>query len=189
MLAKIRAGDATAFEDLVRGLWDELVDHIAWVAGSYEVAEDCSQEAFIRLWEQREQWYEGSARALVFRIARNLAFDARRRAKVRADWATRQSWSVDSQERPDDVAETSEYEERLRRALAELTPARREVIELVRLRGFTHQEAADALEISKQTVANRMTLALADLRTLLADLLPELRARQLETHGREATDG
>jgi len=90
---------------------------------------------------------------------------------------------------PEDVAELGEYELRFREALASLTPGRREVIELVRLRGLTHQEAADALEISQQTVANRMTLALADLRVLLADILPDLKAHRPATTARETHDG
>lgn len=190
VLARIRAGDSDAFEDLVRELWDELVDHVHWMIGSHEAAEDCCQEAFVRLWEQRERWHDGSARALVFRIARNLALDARRRDKVRRDWAAVEARAIESGGRaPDDVAAESEYEGRFRRALAALTPGRREVIELVRLRGLTHREAAETLDISLQTVANRMTLALADLRVLLADVLPELDEGRWGEHSQEKTDG
>jgi RNA polymerase sigma-70 factor (ECF subfamily) len=190
-LARIRAGERAAFERLVEGTWDDLVDHLAWILGSREAAEDAGQEAFIRLWERRERWRDGSARALVVRIGRNLAFDARRRERVRRDWAAREARAAEHVTGlgADALAEMSEYEACFRRALAALTPGRREVVELVRLRGLTHQEAAEALEISQQTVANRMTLALADLRALLADALPGLRAGARVTHDRETNDG
>ena len=174
VLARIRAGDRDAFEELVRETWDDLVDHLTWILSSREAAEDACQEALVRIWEKREQWHEGSARGLAFRIARNLAFDTRRRERVRQDWAAREAEAIQHPEEADALAESSEIETRFRQALAALVPGRREVIELVRLRGLTHQEVAEALGISPQTVANRMTLALADLRRLLADLLPGL---------------
>jgi RNA polymerase sigma factor (sigma-70 family) len=96
---------------------------------------------------------------------------------------------VGEEEGPEEAAVFGEYDCRFREALATLTPGRREVIELVRLRGLTHKEAAEALEISQQTVANRMTLALADLRVLLADILPDLRASLPSTPARETNDG
>jgi RNA polymerase sigma-70 factor (ECF subfamily) len=188
-LAAIRAGDRTAFEGLVNESWDPLVAHLTWVLGSQEAAEDAGQEAFIRLWEQRERWHDGSARALVFRIGRNLAFDEKRKERVRRDFAAREAEAAGRAECAEDRAEIMEYETRFREALEALTPSRREAIELVRLRGLSHQEAADALEISKQTVANRMTLALADLRLLLADILPDLCAGRPSDHAREIRDG
>lgn len=188
-LDRIRAGDRDAFERLVAGTWDDLVDHLTWILGSPDAAEDVGQEAFVRLWERRERWHDGSARALVFRIARNLAFDMRRRERVRRDWAAAEAAVIESGTEPDELAEASECERSFRRALAALTPGRREVIELVRLRGLTHQEAAEALEISRQTVANRMTLALADLRVLLADVLPASPTDRQPTRDRETHDG
>jgi len=188
-LAGIRAGEPGAFERLVEGTWDDLVDHLAWILESREAAEDAAQEAFIRIWERRERWHDGSARALAFRIARNLAFDARRRERVRREWADREAVVAQAGVEPDALAETSEVERRFREALAALTPGRREAVELVRLKGLTHQEAAEAIGISQQTVANRMTLALADLRVLLADVLPHLRAGRESSRRREAEDG
>ncbi len=170
-LARIRAGERDTFDDLVRGTWGRIVEDVGWVTDSRDEAEDCCQEAFIRLWEHRKRWYDGSARALVSRIARNLALDRRRRERFRGEWAARTAAITEAGQAPDELAVASEYEGRFRRALAALTPGRREVIELVRLQGMTHRQAAEVLGISPQTVANRMTLALADLRASFADIL------------------
>jgi RNA polymerase sigma factor (sigma-70 family) len=174
ILAGIRDGNRDAFERLVNDVWDPLVDHLAWLLGSREAAEDAAQEALIRVWERRERWHDGSSRALVFRIGRNLALDEKRRERVRREFAVREVVAGEPEEDPADRAEIVEYETRFREAFEALTPSRREAVELVRLRGLSHQEAAEALGISKQTVANRMTLALADLRMRLADVLPDL---------------
>ncbi len=190
VLSRIRAGDQEAFASLVEETWDDLVEHLAWILGSREAAQDAAQEAMIRIWERREEWHEGSARGLVFRIGRNAALDARRREKVRLRWRTEQvEASSPLPEGPEEEVRWSEYEGRLRSALDALPPPRREVVELVRLRGLTHREAAELLGLSQQTVANRMTLALAELRTLLADLLPELMARPHPPVREEAEHG
>ena len=190
ILTKIRAGDQEAFASLVAETWDDLVEHLAWLLGSRAGAEDAAQEAMIRIWERRERWCEGSARALVFRIGRNVALDARRSENVRRRWrAAAQREPSPSREGPEDSVRWSEYEARVRRALEALSPARREVVELIRLRGLSHREAAEVLEVSQQTVANRMTLALADLRMLLADILPELSDRIERPADQETGDG
>jgi RNA polymerase sigma-70 factor (ECF subfamily) len=172
ILARIRAGEQEAFEILVRTTWDDVVGYLTWLLGCRETAEDICQEALVRIWEQRERWHDGSARALLFRIARNLALDAKRRERVRRAWAAREAVRAPATNGTDEQAESSELEGRLREALAALTPERRETVESVRFRGLTHEEAAEVLGVSRQTIANRMTLALADLRVLLTDVLP-----------------
>lgn len=189
-LTKIRAGDREAFARLVAETWDDLVGHLTWILGSRSDAEDAAQEALVRIWEHRERWCEGSARALAFRIGRNLALDARRSHQVRRRWGTAlEREPTPGPESPEEATRSSEYEGRIREALEALSPGRREVVELLRLRGLSHREAAEALGISEQTVANRMTLALADLRTLLADILPELANRPDGPEAQEARNG
>jgi RNA polymerase sigma-70 factor (ECF subfamily) len=178
VLSRIRAGEREAFETLVSETWEDLVDYLSWILGSREAAEDACQDAFVRLWEQRERWHDGCARALLFRIARNLAFDAKRRERVRRAWALREAANGSDLKYAGEQVETSELELRFHEALAALTPARRETVESVRLQGLTHEQAAKALGVSQQTIANRMTLALADLRLLLGDVLPEAMARR-----------
>jgi len=189
LLSRIREGDREAFTGLVNETWNDLVEHLTWMLGSRHAAEDAGQETFVRVWEHRERWRRGSPRALVFRIGRNLAIDEKRKEQVRRVWAAGEAETPPCMDGPDDDAETSEWEDNLRKALDALPPDRREIVELVRLRGLSHREVAETLGISPQTVANRMTLALADLRILLADLLPGLRATHSPTRGRESSDG
>ena len=187
-LSRIRAGQRKAFEALVNETWDDLAEYVSSILASREAAEDVCQDAFIRVWEFRDRWHDGSARALVFRIGRNLAFDLRRRERVRRTWVAQQRPTEHCTVPTDELAESSYLELRFREALSALTPGRRQAVESVRLRGLTHQEAAEALGISRQTVANRMTLALADLRILLADVLPNC-ARARHVSGRHVAVG
>ena len=61
-------------------------------------------------------------------------------------------------------------------AIRDLPPRRREIFTLIRERGFSYAEIAEIMQISRQTVANHMSLALNDLRVLLRPFLPEAAA-------------
>ncbi len=185
-LERIRAGDVGALEALLRDVWAPLVGHLVRLTGSREAAEDAAQEAFVRLWERRERWQAGSARALLFRIGRNVALDEERRVRVRARLGP--DGAGPSAERPapepDGDLERAELGLRIQAALERLPARRREVFELVRFAGLSHEEVADATGLAAQTVANHMSLALRDLRAELADLVAGTRG----THEGETGD-
>ncbi|HKJ01553.1 MAG TPA: sigma-70 family RNA polymerase sigma factor [Longimicrobiales bacterium] len=171
-LERIRTGDVGALEELLRDAWAPLVRHLTLVLGSPEAAQDVAQEAFVRLWERRERWSAGSARALVFRIGRNAALDLGRRQAVRNRWA-REGRPDPSPfaAGPDEELEAAELRRRVEAALGRMAPRRREVFELVRFAGLSYGEVGDAMELAPQTVANHMSLALRDLRAELSDLM------------------
>lgn len=171
-LDRIREGDVEALEELLQEAWAPLVRHLIGLLGSPEAAQDAAQEAFVRLWERRERWESGSARALVFRIGRNAALDQTRRRRVRERWVGREGTGMPAAApAPDEDLARADVRRRVDAALAVLPQRRREVFELVRFEGLSYREVADATELSVQTVANHMSLALRDLREALADLV------------------
>ena len=80
LLARMRSGDTGALDLLLEQYWAPLVTYSGRLLNSHDMAEDVVQEAFIRLWEHRERWsLEGSVRALLYKITRNVALDVLRR--------------------------------------------------------------------------------------------------------------
>jgi RNA polymerase sigma-70 factor (ECF subfamily) len=57
----------------------------------------------------------------------------------------------------------------VRKALVELPPDQRQVIELAYFGGFTHSQIADMLELPSGTVKGRMRLGLTKMRLALGD--------------------
>lgn len=158
----------------MREAWAPLVTHLSTLVGSGAAAQDAAQEAFVRLWEHRERWESGSARAVLFRIGRNVALDERRRAAVRRRWARSPSAQPPSPlPTPAEEAEAAEFADRFWLALEALPPRRREVFELVRFSGLSYAETAHVMDLSEQTVANQMSRALKDLRHLLSGFLSD----------------
>jgi RNA polymerase sigma-70 factor (ECF subfamily) len=170
-LERIRSGDPEALGLFLKETWGPLVRYLLGFLDSVAEAEDAAQEAFVRLWEHRDRWASGSARAVVFRLGRNVALDARRRSEVRRRWWRRRRHEpTPAPATPEDDLADTELRQRFREALEGLPPRRREVFELVRFRGLSYRDVAEVLEISERTVANHLRLAAGDLRRLLSDL-------------------
>ena len=173
-LERIRSGDSEALGLLLRETWAPLVMYLHTFLDSVEAAEDAAQEAFVRLWEHRDRWESGSARALVFRIGRNMALDLQRRAEVRRGWKRLHRYRPSSSPpTPEEEFMGTEALLRFGEALENLPPRRREVFELIRLRGLSYRDAAEVLELSDRTVANHLRLAMKDLKDMLSDFLAE----------------
>ncbi|UCC74045.1 MAG: RNA polymerase sigma-70 factor [Gemmatimonadota bacterium] len=168
LLSRIQEGDTRALEILLERYWAPVVRYVATILGSRDAAEDVAQDTFVRLWERREAWkLEGSVRALLFRMARNLSLDELRRRSAR-EGTLRVALDAPSLRSPDRDLESYEFRALIVKAVDSLPPRRRQVFILVRHYGLSYREAADVLDLSPQTVANHLSLALADLRESLA---------------------
>ncbi len=140
--------------------------------GSPEAAEEVAQDAFERVWRDARSYRpeRGSARTWLLAIARNAAIDRHRRTAKRL-----------APERPldDGVAvvdpegeallDRAVRSDRVRRALAALPAEQREVIALSFYGGYAQSEIAVRLGIPLGTVKGRTRLAIAKLRSALAD--------------------
>ena len=171
LMRRLQAGDEQAMSVLLAQHWTPVVSYAFGLLGSWDRAEDVAQDAFVRVWARRKKWSSGSFGALVHCIARNAALDV---LKSPHHSASREDPdALASLDSPDQDMELSELDEAVAKAVRDLAPRRREIFKLVRERGFSYAEIAEILEISKQTVANHMSLALSDLRVMLRPFLSE----------------
>ena len=153
--------------------WNPLCQYAEGVLAGAADPQDVVQEAFIKLWTRRDRWSaDGSLRALLYTVTRNAALDERRRLG-------RHRKSVDHIERPSpsptpsEVTAAEELSRAAAQAVAALPPRRQEVFRLAREEGLSYAEIAAVTDVSPQTVANQMSLALADLRRALAPYLAD----------------
>ena len=171
LMRRLQAGDEQAMAALLTQHWTDVVRYAFGLLGSWDKAEDVAQDAFVRVWARRKKWSSGSLRALVHRIARNAALDVLKSPRHSAP--REDPDMLASQDSPDQEVELSELDEAVAKAVRDLPPRRREIFKLVRESGFSYAEIAEIMDISRQTVANHMSLALSDLRVLLRPFLPE----------------
>src|SRR4051812_20008130 len=85
LMLDVKAGDEASFELLLRKYRTPVVNYLSRMTGDSAAAEDLAQEVFLRVYRARSQ-YEPSAKftTWVFRIATNLALNARRDGRFRS---------------------------------------------------------------------------------------------------------
>ncbi len=83
-LRSARAGDQQAFERLVEPYRREILAHCYRILGSFEDAEDISQEILVRVWKRLDS-FEGrsSLRTWLYKVATNACLDALDSRRVR----------------------------------------------------------------------------------------------------------
>src|SRR5690606_5569446 len=111
LMERVHAGDSDALDALLNSYWSPLVAYGARVLWSWDAAEDAAQETFVRLWQRRAEWgRDGSVRALLFRIMRNLALDEKKRRERREAWSFRNFRPGRRVATPEELLERSELE-------------------------------------------------------------------------------
>lgn len=176
LMARTREGCRDSFQQLLERYWPQLVAFSAEIVGRRDEATDVVQEAFIRVWVNRDQWSPiGTVQAYLYRITRNLSLNAVRDRRTREHHSEQNGISLLGRHHgrgPEDHFHDRRVREQVERAVNELPERRREVFILSRYHLLSHREIAETLDISPQTVANQMSAALAYLREELSHLSP-----------------
>lgn len=171
LMVRIAEGDRHAFRCLVDRYWPSLVVFVEGYLTRRDAAKDIVQETFIRVWTRRSSWTpRGSVASYLFEIARNLVLNERRRLRNQEKWLERARASLDPGNAPDTPGEEFDatvLREAAEKAIRALPPRRREIFVLARFHGLSYREIADSMGISRQTVANQMSAAMAELRESL----------------------
>ena len=166
LLAAVAAGDEAAFDRLYARYSTPLFNYLLSLVGERAVAEELLQETFLGLWQGAGRFRgRSSVRTWLYRIAHHKAVDCLRRRRPQV---TLESLLLPSSEDgPEEAAERTLRAEAVRRALAELSPEQRAVVELTFVHGFSYREIAGVLDCPVGTVKSRMRHALRYLKASL----------------------
>ncbi|HEY1509139.1 MAG TPA: sigma-70 family RNA polymerase sigma factor [Solirubrobacteraceae bacterium] len=170
----VRAGEARAFEVIFDRHGDAAFSLAYRMCGRRAMAEDIVQEAFVSLWRSGARYdaTRGSVRTWVLSVVRNRAIDAFRREDAKSGRDVREEGLAErmpAAELTDAEVERRDEARQIRKALVELPPDQRQVIELAYFGGFSHSQIADMLALPSGTVKGRMRLGLTKMRLALGD--------------------
>lgn len=169
LLQRIAAGDGAAFEQLFDQYWEHLYQ-VAWtLTKSRETARDMVQEIFIKLWLVREELpHKDNFVNYLFIVARNHLLDELRRKVKETPFTDHlQAWFRESPLQADQRLLYQESQALIREAVDHLPEQQRLVYQLTREQGWTQEEIAQYLQVSKNTVKTHMARALAAIREFL----------------------
>jgi RNA polymerase sigma-70 factor (ECF subfamily) len=170
-LARVAAGDETAFAVIVADETPRLLRFVASILGSGQAeAEEIVQEAMIRLWQQAGTWQpDGRISTWLHRVTYRLAIDVLRRRRPTVGIETVEDSLED--ERPEPVARLIRIEDlkTLRAAVDSLPERQRTAIALCHFQGLSQAEAAAVMEVSEAAYESLLARARRRLRAVLAE--------------------
>jgi len=179
LMRRLKEGDTSAFEALAEKYLKAVVNFIYMYVRNRALAEDLTQDVFLRVLERRNQFRdEGRFAPWLYRIARNLCCDEFRKKRYSVEISLNirikeeeqqeyESLFPDRGPSPRDIVEARNRNEFLAAALEQLDDLSREIIVLRHFHGLTGREVAEILGIAEGTVSSRSHRALQQLRVLL----------------------
>ena len=171
LLTRMRLRDEAALTALHVACADRLFRLALRIVGRPEMAFEAVSSAFLQAWQQAAEFDHQRAPVVAWlsMIVRSRALDLLRQATARdqhecALTELEFEGIAGALPQPCDGVEQSQQRVGLRRAMATLTPVQRQVLSLVFLEGFSHEEAAAQIGLPLGTVKSHSRRALAALR-------------------------
>ncbi len=164
-------GDSSARRTLSRQEFEEAFDmyysavrnFLYYKTSRAEMSEDVAQDAFVKLWETRDNIDRKSLRSYLFTIANNMVINKLKREQLKFKFLNLQETGREIKD-PQYLLEMSEFDEKLQRILAKIPDGPREVFLMNRIDGYKYHEIADMLSLSMKAIEKRMSKALAIIR-------------------------
>jgi RNA polymerase sigma-70 factor, ECF subfamily len=183
LLQRIVARDEAALASLYDRHSRLTYSVILRILRSASDAEDVLQETFVRVWARADSYDAalGSPSAWLARIARNRAIDRLRARHVRSDISVEPTTGADGEtiqapeprtlNTPELALQDATTAQALRRAMANLPDAQRELIHAAFFDGYTHSELSARFGVPLGTVKTRIRTGLTAMRERLEQVV------------------
>lgn len=163
LFRQMSIGDESAFVTLFHRYTPKLLPFVTRLTRSPEQARELVQEIFLQLWVQRAKLGEiQNPAGWIFRIASNLSMNwMRNEGTRRRKQQEIYSQAISRSESTDEpMVEAKQLESIIHKAVDALPEKRQAIYRLSREQGLNHQQIADQLQISPNTVKNQIGIAL-----------------------------
>jgi len=173
LLARLRAGETSAFDAIFRANYPILVRVAEAMLRERAMAEEIAQDVMLELWRRRDSLdVTDSVRGYLLQATRNRTLNALRHRAIERKSEPHVIDGIGRLPPTDAGAREGEIEVALQSAIADLPDRCRQIFELSRVEGLKYAEIATRLGISVKTVEVQMGKALRILRERLKAWLP-----------------
>jgi RNA polymerase sigma factor (sigma-70 family) len=190
LVAAVRAGDDSAFEELYRRYQPRIARFVCGMLHDAARCEDVAQEAFLSaLRRMRETDAEINFKPWIYQIARNAAIDSYRRnshaveVSMDADEGLRASDRtrlVGLEGSPDAALITKERLDHLQGAFDELSDVHTSVLVMRELEGMSYREIGERLDLTRPAVESALFRARRRLESEYSELSEGRRCEAME---------
>jgi RNA polymerase sigma-70 factor (ECF subfamily) len=181
LMLEVRDGSAAAFEELVLRYQQRLIIVLEHMVGNRDLAEDLTQEVFLRVYRARCTYTPGAKfSSWLYTIANRVALNAlRNRSRRREVSLQLRSTGLSgmrpmervlmaaSGQMPARQLDKAEIREVVRMALQELNERQRMAVLLSKFEEMCYADIAEAMELSPKAIKSLLNRARTNLRELL----------------------
>ncbi len=183
-MLQVRENDAQAFEELMLRYQNRLLSLLAHLVGQRDLAEDLTQEVFLRVYRARKRYVPGAKFSTwLFTIAGNVASNALR-TKARRREVHLAPRSTDSAPQsleavalaasglmPTRQLDKAELRTAVQQAVAVLNDRQRMAVLLAKFEHFSYADIGAIMDMSPQAVKSLLSRARCNLRQALQPYL------------------
>jgi RNA polymerase sigma factor (sigma-70 family) len=174
LVVQSQAGNLNAYSKIVRNFQDMAVGYAYSIVGSFQLAEDAAQEAFIDAYLNLEKLrsapaFPGWLKKIIFKHCDRLTRGKRVSIVPLED--TAQLPSIHPE--PAQIAQQQEVKDKVHQAIQALPESERIVITLFYISGYSQKEISTFLDIPVSTIKNRLHSARNRLKQRMIDMVSD----------------
>lgn len=164
LVNRLRENDPFAFRILYEKHAPRLMAFCFRFKFSKEESEEIVQEAFIKIWQNRNSIDPNkSFNTFLITIGKHLIYNQIRHNKYRSDYLHEVNSELNAS--VVDLSNEGELQKIVNKAMMELPDKCRAVFRKSRMEGYSNQQIANEMNISKSTVENQLNKALKKIRS------------------------
>jgi RNA polymerase sigma-70 factor, ECF subfamily len=170
LIRLLNEGDIVAFDAIYARYCHRLYGFVFRYLKNREDTEEIVQEVFLKIWEARQRIDSYSSfDSFIFTIAYNSTITLLRKRITEQKYLGNLKLRLEISSTPDliDEIQFKELDERVHTLINRLTPRQQEIFRLSRDERLTHDQIAQKLNISANTVKNHIVATLAFLKSEL----------------------
>jgi RNA polymerase sigma-70 factor, ECF subfamily len=184
LMLQVRAGDAQAFEELMLRYQNRLLSLLTHLVGQRDLAEDLTQEVFLRVYRARKRYMPGAKFSTwLFTIAGNVASNALRTKSRRREvvlppnesgtgaYTLEEAAVAASGLMPTRQLDRAELCAAVQQAIGALNDRQRMAVLLAKFEHFSYAEIAEVMEMSPQAIKSLLSRARSNLREAIQPYL------------------
>lgn len=168
MVRALSQGNQDAFRFLFLSYFPKVKAFITHLLKDEPLAEDLSQDIFVKLWENRDSLgLIQSFDAYVYRMAKNSVINQIKRDSYGDKYSKEEYLRVEHVSMEEEIF-AKEIQLLVELTVNKMPEQRKKIYRMSRVEGLKNDEIADKLNLSKKTIENHLNLALKEIRKTIS---------------------
>jgi RNA polymerase sigma-70 factor (ECF subfamily) len=169
IFSTIADGNHDAFNALFTLYYPKIKFYLTRFLKDNDEASDMAQDIFYKIWDNRETCsHINNYNAFLYSMARNALYNYFEHNQIKENYASKNHEPADYSDLLEGELYAKELGLLIEIAIEQMPEQRQRIFKMSRKKGFTNDEISIQLNISKRTVENQLSLALIDLRKIIA---------------------